>query len=79
MKEEEWPNEESFKKSIEKIWVKNFGDRRQEIVFIGLKSQMDENIIKKKLDGYLIKNYSINFKNSLKFKDPFPEWFKNNK
>ena len=79
VKEEEWPNEESFKKSIEKIWVKNFGDRRQEIVFIGLKNQMDENIIKKKLDGYLIKNYSINLKNSLKFKDPFPEWFKNNK
>ena len=37
---------------------------------------MDENIIKKKLDGYLIKNYSINFKNSLKFKDPFQNGLK---
>tara|TARA_A100001015_G_scaffold95621_1_gene106264 strand:- start:1918 stop:2040 length:123 start_codon:yes stop_codon:yes gene_type:complete len=39
---------------------------------------MDKNIIKNKLDGFLIKNYSINLENSLKFKDPFPEWFKNN-
>ena len=35
-------------KKYRKNLVKNFGDRRQEIVFIGLKNQMDENIIKKK-------------------------------
>ncbi|RPH08128.1 MAG: GTP-binding protein [Alphaproteobacteria bacterium TMED93] len=63
---------------MSKIWVKNYGDRRQEIVFIGIANQMDKNIIKNKLDGFLIKNYSINLENSLKFKDPFPEWFKNN-
>ncbi len=77
VKEEEWPNDESFKQNIGKIWVKNYGDRRQEIVFIGLANQMDKNIIKNKLDGFLIKNYSINLENSLKFKDPFPEWFNN--
>ena len=49
VKEEEWPNEESFKKSIEKIWVKNFGDRRQEIVFIGLKIKWTKILLKKSL------------------------------
>ena len=37
---------------------------------------MNEKILKDKLDGFLIKNYSINLENTLKFKDPFPEWFK---
>jgi hypothetical protein len=37
---------------------------------------MNEKILKDKLDGFLIKNYSINLENSLKLKDPFPEWFK---
>ena len=38
---------------------------------------MDENIIKKKLDGYLIKNYSINLENSLKnLKIPFQNGLK---
>ena len=76
VKEDQWPKDESFKQNISKIWVKNYGDRRQEIVFIGLKNQMDINLIKDKLDGFLIKDYSIKLENSLKFKDPFPEWFK---
>ena len=29
-----------------KYWNKDFGDRRQEIVFIGLKSEMDEKNIR---------------------------------
>ena len=34
---ENWPLEESFDQMIIKYWDKEFGDRRQEIVFIGLK------------------------------------------
>ncbi len=79
VKEEQWPNDEDFKKNINKIWVKDYGDRRQEIVFIGLKNQMNEGNIKNKLDGFLVKNYSIGLENSLKFQDPFPEWFKSEK
>ena len=75
VKEDQWPKDESFKQNISKIWVKNYGDRRQEIVFIGLKNQMNISFIKDKLDKFLIKDYSINLENSLKFKDPFPEWF----
>ena len=75
--EEQWPDDESFRLNINKIWAKGYGDRRQEIVFIGLKNEMNESLIKNKLDGFLIKNYSINLANTLKYKDPFPEWFNN--
>tara|TARA_A100001011_G_C14234307_1_gene810283 strand:+ start:311 stop:1522 length:1212 start_codon:yes stop_codon:yes gene_type:complete len=75
--EEQWPDDKSFRLNINKIWAKGYGDRRQEIVFIGLKNEMDESLIKNKLDGFLIKNYSINLANTLKYKDPFPEWFNN--
>ena len=75
--EEQWPDDKSFRLNINKIWAKGYGDRRQEIVFIGLKNEMNESSIKNKLDGFLIKNYSINLANTLKYKDPFPEWFNN--
>ena len=77
VKEEQWPDDKSFRLNINKIWAKGYGDRRQEIVFIGLKNEMNESLIKNKLDGFLIKNYSINLANTLKYKDPFPEWFNN--
>ena len=77
--EEQWPDDKSFRLNINKIWAKGYGDRRQEIVFIGLKNEMNESLIKNKLDGFLIKNYSINLANTLKYKDPFPEWFKSKK
>ena len=45
--------------------------------FIIERSENLESLIKNKLDGFLIKNYSINLANTLKYKDPFPEWFNN--
>ena len=47
---EKWPEGKKFRENINKIWVKGYGDRRQEIVFIGLKNQMDKNLIKHQLD-----------------------------
>ena len=39
---------------MDKYWNKDFGDRRQEIVFIGLKSEMDEkNIRERDPNSYL--------------------------
>ncbi len=75
--EDQWPDSKDFRENINKIWVKGYGDRRQEIVFIGLKNQMNQKLIKSKLDEYLIKDYSINLQNTLKYKDPFPAWFNN--
>ena len=40
--EEQWPDDKSFRLNINKIWAKGYGDRRQEIVFIGLKNEMNE-------------------------------------
>ena len=77
VKEDQWPDDKIFRHNINKIWAKGYGDRRQEIVFIGLKNEMNESLIKNKLDGFLIKNYSINLANTLRYKDPFPEWFNN--
>ena len=74
--EEQWPEGKKFRENINKIWVKGYGDRRQEIVFIGLKNQMDKNLIKNQLDKLLVKDYSFKIENSLRFKDPFPDWFK---
>ena len=64
--EEQWPDDKIFRLNINKIWAKGYGDRRQEIVFIGLKNEMNESLIKNKLDGFLIKNYSINLAITLK-------------
>ena len=47
--EEQWPDDKSFRLNINKIWAKGYGDRRQEIVFIGLKNEMNESLIKNKL------------------------------
>ena len=50
--------------------------RRQEIVFIGLKDQLDEAAIREKLDACLVKGYIQMPELSQNLKDPFPEWFK---
>ena len=47
----------------------------QEIVFIGLKSDMDEKKIREKLDDCLIKNYLKAPNTFHKIPDPFPAWF----
>ena len=65
----------TFQKSIKKYWNKEYGDRRQEIVFIGLKSEMDVKTIKEKLDNCLIKNYLSKPNFFQEFADPFPLWF----
>lgn len=73
---EKWPSGDDFDDIIKKHWTKDYGDRRQEIVFIGLKEEIDKIAISEKLDKCLVKNYLNNPKISQELKDPFPEWFK---
>lgn len=72
---ERWPQDNEFRKVIKDNWDNDFGDRRQEIVFIGLKDQMEQHAITKRLDNCLINGY-FDAPNSYKNKqDPFPAWF----
>jgi len=72
---EEWPNSDLFQDMLDKHWSDDFGDRRQEMVFIGLTKEMDEASIRKTLDDALIEDYLDNTEESKKSSDPFPQWF----
>ncbi|MEM7607804.1 MAG: GTP-binding protein [Myxococcota bacterium] len=72
----QWPAGNDFEDVIKRYWTKDYGDRRQEIVFIGLKDHMNQDFIRKKLDDCLVKNYLTAPEDFQKHPDPFPEWFK---
>lgn len=71
-----WPDGTDFEDNIKQNWVKDYGDRRQEIVFIGLKDQMDQEAITKRLDACLVNDYLTAPETYQKLEDPFPQWFK---
>lgn len=71
-----WPDTDEFEQVLRDTWSKQYGDRRQEIVFIGLKGDMDEAAIRERLDTCLVKDYLNAPEFWQKLKDPFPEWFK---
>ncbi len=71
----QWPDGDNFEGVIKQYWVEDYGDRRQEIVFIGLNDQMDKEAIRKQLDKCLVKDYLDAKEVSEKLKDPFPQWF----
>jgi G3E family GTPase len=72
----QWPVGEEFEEVLRNYWTPDYGDRRQEIVFIGLKGEMDETEIRNRLDECLVKNYLNAPELCQNLKDPFPEWFK---
>ncbi|MEM7621528.1 MAG: zinc metallochaperone GTPase ZigA [Pseudomonadota bacterium] len=71
-----WPEGDAFEKAISEYWTEDYGDRRQQIVFIGLKDQMDEADMRKRLDECLVKDYISSPESFINKRDPFPEWFK---
>lgn len=56
-------------------WNDISGDRRREIVFIGLKDEMKDEQIKAALDDCLINDYWDNPEKYTNLADPFPTWF----
>lgn len=74
--EHQRPQGEEFEETIQEYWNEDYGDRRQQIVFIGLKNEMDEDDIRKQLDECLAKDWSKNHSQIWEnVSDPFPEWF----
>ena len=54
---ERWPDPVAVEEVTRKYWTNEYGDRRQEIVFIGLKDQMNEDDIRNTLDACLVNEY----------------------
>ncbi len=70
-----WPDDPFWRKSLRKNWNELYGDRRQEIVFIG--AGMDENAIKARLDACLVSGKpGMHIKEWAGLADPFPRWLR---
>ena len=70
---EHWPTGDQIDAYVEEKWQEPYGDRRQEIVFIG--SGIDWPALKKRLDAALIAedvDYSPDVR--CRMPDPFPQW-----
>lgn len=72
---ERWPESKEFDELISTKWDKDFGDRMQELVFIGLKSEMNEQALRAWLDSCLVKDYLTPLTSWENKPDPFPTWF----
>lgn len=71
---DQWPEDEQSLKYIRSIWQEPFGDRMQEIVFIGV--GMHPQSIEQSLDGALLTDgeMSLGPEGWKSFDDPFAEW-----
>jgi len=70
---ERWPNDPFWRKNLRKHWNEIYGDRRQEIVFIGV--DMDEASIRARLDACLVPGRpAMDVAEWAKLPDPFPIW-----
>ena len=70
---ERWPEQDSVSDYLARLWQEPWGDRRQEIVFIG--SNIDWALLSAKLDACLLPESISSDPNTLPdLPDPFPMW-----
>ncbi|QEL23900.1 GTP-binding protein [Bosea sp. F3-2] len=71
---ERWPRSEEFLSLMHRHWSPTWGDRRQEMVFIG-GPEMDEAAIRAELDACLTGSPTTGLTQALLgLEDPFPRW-----
>lgn len=74
---ERWPDNPEWHDSMNPYLDRTWGDRRQEIVFIGLADQMDEKAIRAELDAALTGSIDAFTPDAWRhLPDPFPHWGK---
>jgi G3E family GTPase len=71
---EEWPDDQEARDAILSDWVEPWGDRRQELVFIGV--DMDERALREGLDGALLTAGELAEGPAAwaRYPDPFTSW-----
>jgi G3E family GTPase len=67
-----WPENPAFEGHIRGLWDPAWGDRRQELVFIGI--AMDQREITRRLDACLVSQTRFAPERWAGLKDPFPAW-----
>ena len=74
MPKELWPVDSLLRRDIDENWTEPFGDRRQELVLIGI--DMDESDLRKRFDSCLLDEVEMNAGRAAwsELSDPFPNW-----
>jgi len=70
----EWPDDAGWRAQVKALWQEPHGDRRQEIVFIGV--GMEEAALRRALDACLLTEaeYAAGPRAWARLPDPFPAW-----
>ncbi len=71
--QEQWPRHEEWRTAMAPYFDPVWGDRRQELVFIGM-DPMDEAVMRRELDACLIPAQQFTPDAWARLPDPFPSW-----